>query len=107
MDGNFVHTNTITILNSDGKVFDYKTDPNGIGAVIVKAGTGANVFYNNPQPEPASMASTTKTLVMQHFAGIWTYLLQSGVRRGTGAKSTIWIPGLLPGMTLMILSKTL
>jgi hypothetical protein len=49
MDGNFVHTNTITILNSDGKVFDYKTDPNGIGAVIVKAGTGANVFYNNPQ----------------------------------------------------------
>jgi hypothetical protein len=23
MDGNFVHTNTITILNSDGKVFDY------------------------------------------------------------------------------------
>lgn len=49
VDGNLVHSNTITILNSNGIVFDYKTDLNGIGAVIVKAGQGANVFYHNPQ----------------------------------------------------------
>jgi hypothetical protein len=48
-DGNLVHSNTITISNSDGKVFDWSSAPNGIGAVIVKAGQGANVWFFNPQ----------------------------------------------------------
>jgi hypothetical protein len=45
MDG---HSNTITILNSDGSIFDWSAS-NSIGAVIVKAATGANVFLYNPQ----------------------------------------------------------
>jgi hypothetical protein len=49
MDGALVHTNIIAILNSDGKVFDWSSNPNGIGAVIVKAGTGANVWVYDPQ----------------------------------------------------------
>lgn len=49
LEGNLVHSNTITILNSDGKVFDWSSDPNGIGAVIVKAGQGANVWFYDPQ----------------------------------------------------------
>jgi hypothetical protein len=49
LDGNLVHSNTITILNSDGMVFDWASDPNGIGAVIVKAGRGANVWFYDPQ----------------------------------------------------------
>jgi hypothetical protein len=48
-DGNLMHSNTITISNSDGKVFDWSSAPNGIGAVIVKAGTGANVWFYSPQ----------------------------------------------------------
>jgi hypothetical protein len=42
------HSNTITILNSDGSIFDWSAT-NSIGAVIVKAGTGANVFLYDPQ----------------------------------------------------------
>jgi hypothetical protein len=49
LDGNLVHSNTITILNSNGMVFDWSSSPNGIGAVIVKAGTGANVWFYSPQ----------------------------------------------------------
>jgi hypothetical protein len=49
LDGNLIHSNTITILNSDGEVFDWSSSPNGIGAVIVKAGTGANVWFYDPQ----------------------------------------------------------
>jgi hypothetical protein len=48
LEGNLVHSNTITILNSDGSVFDWSSDPNGIGAVIVKAGQGANVWRYEP-----------------------------------------------------------
>lgn len=40
--------NTITILNSTGKVFDWES-LFGIGAVIVKAGRGANVWFYDPQ----------------------------------------------------------
>lgn len=43
------HSNTLTILNSDGKVFDWSSSPNSIGAVIVKAGQGANVWFYDPQ----------------------------------------------------------
>jgi hypothetical protein len=48
-EGNTVHSNTITISNSNGKVFDWNSAPNGIGAVIVKAGTVANVWFYDPQ----------------------------------------------------------
>jgi len=43
------HSNTITILNSDGTYFDWSATPNPIGAVIVKGGNAANVFYYDPQ----------------------------------------------------------
>jgi hypothetical protein len=43
------HSNSITISNSNGNVFDWSSSPNGIGAVIVKAGTGANVWFYDPQ----------------------------------------------------------
>ena len=55
MDGGYTasfedgHSNIITILNSGGKVFDWNSSPNGIGAVIVKAGTGSNVWFYDPQ----------------------------------------------------------
>jgi hypothetical protein len=49
LDGNLVHSNSITISNSNGNVFDWSSNPNGIGAVIVKAGTGANVWFYDPQ----------------------------------------------------------
>jgi hypothetical protein len=49
VDGNTVHSNTITISSSNGKVFDWSSAPNGIGAVIVKAGQGANVWFYDPQ----------------------------------------------------------
>jgi len=39
----------ITISNSNGKTFDWSASPNPIGAVIVKAGRGANVWFYNPQ----------------------------------------------------------
>jgi hypothetical protein len=47
-NGSWTHEgNTITILNSDGSVFDWSaTVP--ISAVIVKAGTGANVWFYDP-----------------------------------------------------------
>lgn len=49
MDGNLVHSNTITIANSDGYAFDWSSTSNGIGAVMVKAGQGYYVWYYNPQ----------------------------------------------------------
>jgi hypothetical protein len=54
-DGSVDHTNNITISNSmlddDGEsvMFDWSSSPNGIGAVLVKAGTGYNVYTYNPQ----------------------------------------------------------
>jgi len=42
------HENLITILNSDGTYFDWSAT-NSIGAVIVKGGNAANVFYYDPQ----------------------------------------------------------
>lgn len=46
--GDLVHSNMITIVDSDGKVFDWSAT-NSIGAVMVKAGTGYNVYYYDPQ----------------------------------------------------------
>jgi hypothetical protein len=43
------HSNTITILNSDGTYFDWSASPNPIGAVIVKGGNTANIFAYDPQ----------------------------------------------------------
>jgi len=43
------HENNITISNSDGTYFDWSATPNPIGAVIVKGGSAANVFYYDPQ----------------------------------------------------------
>jgi len=43
------HVNYITISGSDGTYFNWSATPNPIGAVIVKGGNAANVFYYNPQ----------------------------------------------------------
>jgi hypothetical protein len=48
VDGNLVHSNTIEILESNFTYFDWKAT-NSIGAVMVKAGQGYNVWYYNPQ----------------------------------------------------------
>jgi hypothetical protein len=54
------HSNTLTIsgvvLNEDGETsqFNWSSAPNGIGAVIVKAGTGALVYYYDPQVKSGS-----------------------------------------------------
>jgi hypothetical protein len=47
-DGNVEHSNSITIENSDGKIFGWGAS-NTIGAVMVKAGTGYNVYTYDPQ----------------------------------------------------------
>lgn len=48
LDSNLVHSNTITIEGSNGEVFNWSAT-NSIGAVIVKASTGANVWLYDPQ----------------------------------------------------------
>ncbi len=55
--------NAITISNSDGKVFDWSSNPNGIGAVIVKAATGRTWVYD-PQVNSDTVSSlmTTRAL---------------------------------------------
>ena len=40
--------NTITISNNDGTFFDWASSPFALGAVVVKGGNSANVFYYNP-----------------------------------------------------------
>ena len=48
MDGVYVHEGvTITVSNSNGKTFDWSSDT-PIVAVIVKAGTKANVYWHKP-----------------------------------------------------------
>lgn len=49
IDNILMHQNTVTITGSDGKTFNWSSTPNSIGAVIVKAGTGANVWFYDPQ----------------------------------------------------------
>jgi hypothetical protein len=57
MNGTYVasfedgHVNHLTISNSDGTYFDWSANPNPIGAVIVKGGKPANVFYYDPQAD--------------------------------------------------------
>ncbi|PKO08138.1 MAG: hypothetical protein CVU40_16935 [Chloroflexi bacterium HGW-Chloroflexi-2] len=43
------HANNIVISNSDGTYFDWSASPNSIGAVIVKGGNSANLFFYDPQ----------------------------------------------------------
>jgi len=48
MNGKYSHAGqTITISNSNGSTFDWAVTPYPLGAVIVKAGTGALVYYYN------------------------------------------------------------
>ena len=47
-NGSWEHAGqTITISNSNGSTFDWEVTPYPLGAVIVKAGTGALVYYYN------------------------------------------------------------
>lgn len=71
LDGNLVHSNTITILNSDGKVFDWSSSPNGIGAVIVKAGQGANVWFYDPQAMSDTGLNAYQNRDISHVTFCW------------------------------------
>jgi hypothetical protein len=71
LDGALIHSNEITILDSDGKVFDFITFPNGIGAVIVKAGTGANVYYFGPQASSAFDLYAYQGKEISHVTFCW------------------------------------
>jgi hypothetical protein len=71
LDGNLVHSNSITISNSDGKVFDWSSSPNGIGAVIVKAGTGANVWFYDPQAKSDSGLYAYQNRDISHVTFCW------------------------------------
>lgn len=70
-DGNLVHSNTITISNSDGNYFDWSSSPNGIGAVMVKAGTGYNVWYYDPQAKSDTHLVGYQDRSVSHVTFCW------------------------------------
>jgi hypothetical protein len=71
VDGNLIHSSSITISNSDGRVFDWSSSPNGIGAVIVKAGTGANVWFYDPQERSDSDLYAYENRQISHITFCW------------------------------------
>ena len=71
VDGILVHSNIIEIFNSNGKMFDYRTESNGIGAVIVKAGTGANVYFYNPQVKSGTGLTGFDNKDVSHVTFCW------------------------------------
>jgi len=62
--------NTITIRNSDGYVFDWNAT-DGIGAVIVKAGTGANVWFYDPQATSDTGLYAYQNKQVSHVTFCW------------------------------------
>jgi hypothetical protein len=69
--GNLVHSNSITIFNSDRSIFDWASAPNGIGAVIVKAGTGANVWFYDPQVKSDVALYAYENRQISHVTFCW------------------------------------
>jgi hypothetical protein len=72
-NGTWTHEgNSITILNSDGKVFDWSATK-GIGAVIVKAGTGANVWAYDPQVKSNEDLYAYENREVSHVTFCWNF----------------------------------
>jgi hypothetical protein len=65
------HTNTITISNSDGSTFDWSASGNKIGAVIVKAGTGAKVYKYDPQQQSDTALVAYQGREVSHITFCW------------------------------------
>jgi len=66
--------NTITISDSNGKVFDWSSTA-GIGAVIVKAATGANVWFYDPQATSDVDLFGYQDKDISHVTFCWNYAL--------------------------------
>lgn len=71
IDNNLEHSNTITISNSTGSVFDWSSSPNGIGAVMVKAGTGYNVYVYDPQAKSDTGLYAYENKAVSHVTFCW------------------------------------
>jgi hypothetical protein len=68
--GDLVHSNMITIVNSDGEMFDWSAT-NSIGAVMVKAGTGYNVYHYDPQAMTGSGLIAYEGRGVSHVTFCW------------------------------------
>jgi hypothetical protein len=68
MDGDY--DNVISILNSNGYTFDWSST-HGIGAVIVKAGNGANVWFYDPQAYSDSGLYAYDNKEISHVTFCW------------------------------------
>jgi len=64
--------NSITISNSNGYIFDWSSTY-GIGAVIVKAGTGANVWFYNPKSTGDTGLYAYENKQISHVTFCWSY----------------------------------
>lgn len=71
MNNNLEHSNNITISNSTGSVFDWSSTPNGIGAVMVKAGTGYNVYVYDPQAKSDTGLYAYQNKAVSHVTFCW------------------------------------
>jgi hypothetical protein len=69
-DGNVEHSNSITIANSDGSSFDWSAS-NTIGAVMVKAATGYNVYTYSPQAPADSALVAYDGKEVSHVTFCW------------------------------------
>jgi hypothetical protein len=69
-----IYGNKVTISNSNGKVFDWSSNF-GIGAVIVKAGTGANVWFYDPQAKSDTGLYGYENRDISHVTFCWQYQL--------------------------------
>lgn len=70
------HSNTITVSNSimeedEYKAFDWSSDPNGIGAVLVKASQGYNVYTYDPQARGDSGLYAPDNKGISHVTFCW------------------------------------
>jgi hypothetical protein len=71
------HTNNITISNVTQKTFDWSAT-NSIGGVIVKAGTGANVWEYNPQVKSDTGLYAYQNRDISHVTFCWNEDLVKG-----------------------------
>jgi hypothetical protein len=69
-DGILEHENTITISGSNGSVFNWGAT-NSIGAVMVKAGTGYNVYSYSPQQHSGSGLVAFENRAVSHVTFCW------------------------------------
>jgi hypothetical protein len=65
------HSNTIMISNSNGSTFNWSSFPNGISAVLVKAGQGYNVYTYNPQVKGDAGLYAYQNKEISHVTFCW------------------------------------